>query len=114
MKTNNAPSGIDESSIENENLPLGDYRVEVAFKKRNGEDFTLPFDDPVNLPEGETVEDLQKKAVSEASAVGLHNFGMDMYVGRYPEGHPVEFTLTHESGQEIKFIRVFDGNGYPR
>lgn len=101
------------SSIESDKLLLGDYHIRVDFKSRNGENTNLPFDNPVTLREGEIVEDLKKRVISKASALGLHNFGMDVYAGRYPEGHPVEFTLTHESGMEVKFTQIFDGNGYP-
>lgn len=104
---------FEKVSPEQNELQQGEYSICVNFKLRNGKDYTLPLSRPISIEADETVEDLKKKAISEASATGLHNFGMDTYVGKYPNGQSVKFILKHELGKEIEFSQNFDGNGYP-
>ena len=104
---------FEEQSFEQNELPHEKYEIRVDYKLRNGKDYSLNLSSPISINEGETMENLKKKAISEASAAGLHNFGMDTYVGKYPNGQSVKFTLKHESGKEIEFNQTFDGNGYP-
>ena len=98
---------------EDEKLPVGTYKLSVEFKTRAGKTQLLDLD-PVDLAEGCGFGDLKKRALSEASTFGLHNFGMDVYVGKYPNGHPVQFHLEHKDGREINFTQLFDANGYPK
>lgn len=90
----------------------GEYNIKVSFKKRGGENYELSFDDSISLKEGENFEVLKKRALGDAAAIGLHNFGMDVYIGRYPDGHPVKFTLKHSSGKEFTFTQKFNASGY--
>jgi len=94
-------------------VPSGAYKLHAFFKLRDGKDYEKVFDEPISLYEGATSEDLKRKAISDASSLGLHNFGMDTYIVRYPNGQPVKFVLKHESGKEIEFIQNFDSDGYP-
>jgi|GEM_PF-2007681 len=94
-------------------LPLGKYKITVDFKLFSGQPYHLPLERQVALEAGDSLDVLKHRAISWAESTGLHNFGMDVYYGHYPKGHPVEFTLQHESGKEIKFTQVFDASGYP-
>lgn len=104
--------GLQAAELEKKEPLPGEYEVSVTFKRRSGEDFEIKFDDIISLNEGEDYEALKKRALGEATAMGLHNFGMDVYAGRYPDGHPVKFTLKHSSGQEFSFTQRFDASGY--
>jgi hypothetical protein len=102
-----------EPSAERNELPPGKYEVRVEFKTRKGEDYAIDFDRPISLKRGEGMAELRKRALSGASWIGLHNFGMDAYSEQYRNSHPVKFTLWHENGREITFTHNFDGNGHP-
>ena len=102
-----------KSTAEKNELPLGKYQICAYFKLQGGKDYSLPLAFPVYLDDGETLEDLKKKSFGAAASQGLHNFGMDVYLGRYPKGHPVKFILKHDSGKKIEFTQNFDGRGYP-
>lgn len=96
-------------------LPSGKYAVTVRFRKTDGETENLELG-TIRLHEAAAIQELQSLAAGKASGTGLHNFGMDVYVGRYPQGHPVEFTVTNENDPNLKiaFTRFFDGNGYEK
>ncbi len=100
--------------VDEENLiPQGWYKVFVSFTDRSGKNVELQLDN-IKIDEGETIDKLQKQAKSEASSAGLHNFGMDVYYKRFPNGHPVKFRLEHEkTEQTFKFTEFYDANGYP-
>lgn len=102
-----------EPSAERNELRPGKYEVRVEFKTRKGEDYAINFDRPVSLRQGEGMAELRKRAVSEASWLGLHNFNMDVVSEQYRNSHPVRFTLWHENGREITFVQNFNGSGHP-
>lgn len=100
-----------ETSSGDEPLPVGTYLVSAAFVKRNGEKETLKMGRE-SLHEGESVEDLKKKGRDAVAGTGFHNFGMDTDKGKYPDGHPVQFALTHDSGRSVKFVQRYDSQGF--
>src|SRR5258708_31469072 len=70
-------------------------------------------------PEAErvTIEELERSAIGEASALGLHNLGMDQYVGNKPRGWKpsVTFSILKEDGSEFySFETKFDGFYYKK
>jgi hypothetical protein len=102
-----------EHADEENLIPQGWYKIFVYFTDKSGKNVELELDD-VKIDLGETRDDLQKKAKSQASSAGLHNFGMDVYYKRFPNGHPVKFRLEHkETHQTFEFTQIYDGNGYP-
>ena len=99
-----------ENSGETKSIPLGRYNVKATFKNRQDEktEVDLRY---VDLDQGESIEDLKQRAYAQAAIAGLHNFGMNLDVDNYPDGHPVTITLTHETGQEIELVQKFNDRG---
>ena len=98
---------------ESKNWPPGSYKLRTIFKLRDGKDYEKIFDDPIVLGEDEMADDLIKKAISAAANIGLHNWGMDTYIDRFPNGQPVKFILKNDFGGEFGFIKNFDSDGCP-
>lgn len=91
----------------------GKYIPKAKFNNRKGEPVEVEIH-PITLDQPSGTEELERQTKSWASSLGLHNFGMDVYVGRYPDGHPVEFTITSDKGEVVhSFVQVFNASGYP-
>jgi hypothetical protein len=93
-------------NIEKKAFAPGKYEVVVSIREK-GKDARTKVDGSTYLYVPGAVEDLEQKARSWASAVGLHNFGMD-------SRHAVEFSVRDASGAEVhSFSCQFDSSGYP-
>jgi hypothetical protein len=93
-------------NAENKAFAPGKYEI-IASIREKGKDGQTKIDGSTYLYVPGTVKDLEQKARSWASAVGLHNFGMDP---RYA----VEFFVKDASGAEVySFSCPFNSSGYP-
>jgi hypothetical protein len=93
----------------------GLYDVKIVFKNSEGESIEVDMENGIEALEGEDWDVLEKKVSSYALAIGLHNYGMDVFKGRYPDGHPVSFLLKNIGDPLITHRATinFDGSGYP-
>lgn len=100
-----------EADPERKDIPKGDYKAKASFTKRDGKG------EKVNLNvynfSTTTQEKLRSAFISEAVGLGLHNFGMDVNIENYPNGHPVVFEVYNQSGALVDtFTQYFNGNGH--
>lgn len=97
--------------INQRNFKLGKYVVYAGFTNRQGNKIEMEVGQ-IDLKEDTAESKMKERMIGRASNLGLHNFGMDVYVGNYPEGHPVVLEVRGEHGHGFKFVQNFDGNGY--
>ena len=104
-----------DSQIESEpEFPAGEYKVRATFINRKGERTTQNIDFPIRISSPISKNQLDKKAINEVSFLGLHNFGMDIYVERYPDGHPVTIEVINKDDNLVSsLVQIFNASGHP-
>lgn len=106
-------SVVDRSESE-PTFPVGEYTVKATFVNQRGEQITRKMDFPLRFSTPPTQKEIEKKATGEVSFLGLHNFGMDIYVERYPNGHPVKIEVfDKDDNSVVNYTQVFNASGHP-
>ncbi len=106
--------GIVEPKVDAEpKFPSGQYRVRATFINRKGETMTHDTGFRLSVSKPITYDELKVRANGDIAFMGPHNFGMDVYIERYPNGHPVTVEIVNEQGNPVySYSQLFNGSGY--
>src|SRR5258708_194657 len=79
---------------------MGRYTIKASYAGMKGGVHEQIVRSSGELDEPASAEEMEKKAMGDASALGLHNFNMDQYVGNKPKGWKptVTFFIIAEDG----------------